>query len=252
MKRCPQCQRIYADESLNFCLSDGTALATAENLSEPTIVMGSKQASPDSRPRAASSFLPYVLIGILALIAGGAVVAIYFSRSNAPTNGSPAQTPIATANAASNSPGNEKPVSNRTDGIVEYPDAKQEPLTADSVKSLVSAWERAQDGKSFASYQACYDKSFVGIKTTKGGQSQSYSYASWMADRRKMFSRAVNLSLDISNLQIRMEGDTAIAQFDQYYRSLSYSDWGPKEIRVRMTPAGPRIVREELKASYPL
>ncbi len=78
------------------------------------------------------------------------------------------------------------------------------------------------------------------------------SYRVWMADRRRMIANAVNLNIDISNLQIRVEGDTAIAEFDQYYRSLRYSDWGPREIRVKMTPSGAKIVHEVLKASYPL
>lgn len=35
MKRCPKCQRSYADESLRFCLEDGTALATITREVEP-------------------------------------------------------------------------------------------------------------------------------------------------------------------------------------------------------------------------
>lgn len=39
MKRCPQCQKIYADPTLNFCLDDGAALL--ENLSDflPTAIL---------------------------------------------------------------------------------------------------------------------------------------------------------------------------------------------------------------------
>ncbi|MEZ5429414.1 MAG: SPOR domain-containing protein [Pyrinomonadaceae bacterium] len=42
MKQCPQCERTYEDETLNFCLEDGTALvpfseaATRENFPRPT------------------------------------------------------------------------------------------------------------------------------------------------------------------------------------------------------------------------
>ncbi len=41
MKICPVCNQTYTDESLNFCLNDGTTLTTAESGSEPppTVVM---------------------------------------------------------------------------------------------------------------------------------------------------------------------------------------------------------------------
>ena len=41
MKRCPECRRTYADESLNFCRVDGTPLvaAAASDESGPTRFM---------------------------------------------------------------------------------------------------------------------------------------------------------------------------------------------------------------------
>ena len=42
MKVCPRCDQTFDDESLNFCLTDGTPLATGE--SQPTVVM------PESGP----------------------------------------------------------------------------------------------------------------------------------------------------------------------------------------------------------
>jgi len=42
MKQCPQCQRSYSDETLNFCLEDGTSLAPEINVDEPaTAIMAS-------------------------------------------------------------------------------------------------------------------------------------------------------------------------------------------------------------------
>ncbi|MEO6050829.1 MAG: hypothetical protein ABIP78_05795 [Pyrinomonadaceae bacterium] len=251
MKHCPKCNQIYSDESLNFCLDDGSLLI-APNLSEPTVVMGSEfRGSTPISQKGINSSIAYIAIGLLALVAGGAIVAFLMSRSAPTANVASGQTPTTSTNIISNV-ANVKPIANRAEEVVEYPDSRPEPLTAESVKNLISVWERAQENKSFASYQACYDSSFVGLKKTKSGHSQSYSYASWMADRRRMIASSVNLSVDISNLQIRVQGDSALAQFDQYYRSLKYSDWGTKEITVKMTPAGPKIVREELKASYPL
>jgi hypothetical protein len=198
----------------------------------------------------------YLAIALFALVAGGAVVAYLKSDSSVPSNVSMQQKnePATTAqnNVAPNTVVSKEPASNRNVEVVQYPDSKPQPLTAEVVRTLLSVWERAQENKSFASYQSCYDSSFSGVKTIKNGKIQTYSYNEWIADRRRMIANAVNLNLDISNLQIRVEGNTAIVEFDQYYRSLRYSDWGPKEIRVKMTPSGAKIVYEVLKASYPL
>src|SRR2546423_10122795 len=35
MKRCPKCQRSYNDDTLRFCLEDGTSLATITRKIEP-------------------------------------------------------------------------------------------------------------------------------------------------------------------------------------------------------------------------
>jgi pimeloyl-ACP methyl ester carboxylesterase len=48
MKQCPQCDRIYSDETLNYCLDDGTRLMWEAGLSEsPTAVL--PLSVPDSR-----------------------------------------------------------------------------------------------------------------------------------------------------------------------------------------------------------
>lgn len=39
MKICPVCNQQYTDESLNFCLNDGTSLNTTDFESPPTVVM---------------------------------------------------------------------------------------------------------------------------------------------------------------------------------------------------------------------
>lgn len=53
MKRCPSCQRTYTDDSLTFCLEDGTALLSASSGStDPgaTLVMADPRATSPARP----------------------------------------------------------------------------------------------------------------------------------------------------------------------------------------------------------
>lgn len=49
MKICPKCQKIYSDDSLNFCLDDGTVLTqTAAGFNEPPETVMINQARPTS------------------------------------------------------------------------------------------------------------------------------------------------------------------------------------------------------------
>ena len=116
---------------------------------------------------------------------------------------------------------------------------------------MIKFWENAQDAGDFEGYRSCYAKPFKGVKTVSKS-SREYDYAEWMSDRRKMLGKAVGLDVEIKNLQISIDGETATVEFDQYYRSKNYSDWEPKVLKVKQTPAGAKIVYELLKASYPL
>src|SRR5687767_10431676 len=43
MNRCPTCQRIFADETISYCLEDGTALLRSTDLdSERTLALGNQ------------------------------------------------------------------------------------------------------------------------------------------------------------------------------------------------------------------
>src|SRR5687768_10887486 len=51
MKRCPNCRKVYSDETLNFCLDDGAVLGAAPD-EQPTVQFSSMEhthaASPTS------------------------------------------------------------------------------------------------------------------------------------------------------------------------------------------------------------
>lgn len=47
MKICPTCRKTYQDDSLNFCLEDGSVLTVAQSDAPPTVVM---QATPPTNP----------------------------------------------------------------------------------------------------------------------------------------------------------------------------------------------------------
>ena len=52
MKRCPECRRDYADETLNFCLDDGTALLDGPvTADQPTAIISGAGDSYDPLTR---------------------------------------------------------------------------------------------------------------------------------------------------------------------------------------------------------
>ncbi len=86
MKRCPQCNQTYPDDDLNFCLDDGGQLVFVSNSSfEETVIRPSpffQQPSPPVK-QGVSPMFAYLAIGLLALVAGGAVVMWMKSDSSA-------------------------------------------------------------------------------------------------------------------------------------------------------------------------
>lgn len=102
MKRCPQCQRVYADESLGFCLDDGNRLiADAAEGGDPNATIRYSQNIPTSKNQL-KRFLPFLII-VAVLIAAVVVVRTFWksSQSGPSTNTS--------TNTGSDPPGAEPP-----------------------------------------------------------------------------------------------------------------------------------------------
>ena len=109
MKRCPKCLRSYSDNSLKFCLEDGTPLATEVSGSpiatgpdpEATLISPVSPASPITPQRASIHPRPiqstdspsrWVLVAgliLLAVLLGGAAVAFLYrlNKWDSPANG---------------------------------------------------------------------------------------------------------------------------------------------------------------------
>jgi hypothetical protein len=121
MKKCPDCNRTYPDETLAFCLVDGAVLSAPFN-SEPTLVLPhavtgklSAQAPQASYNKQSSSprFL-YVVILVLAILGAGSVVALFYERNKpgpVPDNPKALETPRTTSSVSDHAnPETKKPV----------------------------------------------------------------------------------------------------------------------------------------------
>ena len=267
MKRCVKCNQVYADDSLNFCLSDGGSLLPAVDpdatlvLPPPTLKSPSESNSP-SQPQppsrqGVSPLFAYAVVGLFALLIGGSIVLWFKPDSNttAPVTNENTTPSSVNSSQQNSSAVKESPKANVNqiapkEGQTETVTVK--PPTMESIQNLMTRWEDAQDTGNFTAYESCYGYSFKGVLRATSGHVKVYAFNDWMRDRRKMMNQSGGIEVDVKDMKVRINGNTATVEFDQYYRSGSYSDWGPKVIRVQSTPDGEKIVYEELKASYSL
>jgi preprotein translocase subunit SecG len=124
-------------------------------------------------------------------------------------------------------------------------------LTEQAVAEAVDRWQAAQNKRDFATYCSLYASNFKGVKRTTR-KTKTYGRATWLADRRQMFDKTRDMSVSVINPRIVLTDEWAEVSFDQYFRSATYNDWGPKILRLRMTASGPQIIYEELLASHRL
>src|SRR3954449_6142102 len=83
MKQCPKCSRVYADNSLRFCLDDGSALV-ASAAAQPTMRISPRgtavprtEVLPVTKPstQPAKSIVPWVIAGAAIVVAGVVIMA---------------------------------------------------------------------------------------------------------------------------------------------------------------------------------
>jgi hypothetical protein len=263
MKKCPTCSRTYADETLIYCLADGSLLSApydpeaTQRINPPRItdqppteVLPSSAQLPLQTRQGSNPAFTYIIVALLALLVGGGAVALFRSSDKGTSSViSPTPSPISTP-----SPALKQEQSNVSEEAKVKSNENTPPLTitSDAVYKLLARWENAQDTQNFTAYESCYGYSFKGVLRTTSERVKVYSFNEWMKDRRRMVLQPGGLNVDAKNVRIQIDGDTATVEFDQYYRTIKYSDWGPKVMKVKATPDGEKIVYEELKASYPL
>lgn len=113
MKECPKCSRVYADESMRFCLDDGASLLAPAGV-QPTIRIPTAPktevlpGSPYStRPR--KSPVPWVVAALAVMFAGvvlvAALIVLIANRRSAADSSGPTRTTPASATPSPSPPG---------------------------------------------------------------------------------------------------------------------------------------------------
>lgn len=259
MKICPKCGSSYADDTLFFCLDDGTPLS-GSNVETPTVVFQDAdtvvrrpnnayfgepaQVSADSSGKR-NVFLAVVLTAAGMLAIGGiAVVAALFyfnspksSARNSNIDGVPSPTPTvanstpSVANAlqtptptiASNTVANlaSPPMAN-TNTTSGDPDAKN------SVTRQLYAWRSAMVSRDLDSYMANYADT-VDFYTKRG-----ISRSTVRADKARAFAAYDSMIVNVSNVDVAVgsTSDTAIVTFDKEW-TFSGRDTSRGKVRSR-------------------
>src|SRR5947209_16575308 len=90
MKRCPECRKDYSDDSLMYCLDDGTPLVQGRVIEESATVLlsgdrpsgeGLTRTLPTQPEASRSSRLPW-LIALVLLLIPGFIAYSYFRRTS--------------------------------------------------------------------------------------------------------------------------------------------------------------------------
>ena len=238
MKRCPQCNQTFEDAT-DFCVDDGAPLQSFSSFVSadiPTQVLA--PVARRSTTQNGSGKLLYIALGAMGVVIIG-LAAMLLYRSPVPDDVAgvkPQDTPAPRSTAAVIPPVNTAKAVQSNESL---------PITEEDASQLITRWERSQDARNFTAYRSCYAPAFIGIKRTPAGGREQRTFDGWMADRGKMLRNIVEVRVE--NRRVSIDGDAAVVEFVQHFRSVNYCDVGDKTIRIKMFADGPKIVFEELK-----
>lgn len=222
VKVCPQCNSSYTDESLQFCLSDGTPLVatetnsaswhSAETIYDPNIIIqqpSPHQTSPNSNSQTNSSLQInsgtfqsaqkssnlFVLIG-LAVLLGGIAFGSYwlFFREN---SGDVNKTNLTQTNET------KRPV-------VEL-SPEQNAQVIKEVTALLQTWNTANKERKIEDHIKCYADTLE-VYYKESGKDKNHV----KADRLRAYQLFDSIDIQIDNIKITPESETsASATFDK-------------------------------------
>lgn len=115
------------------------------------------------------------------------------------------------------------------------PQAQAPAPATDAIEAAVASWARAWSRQDTAAYLAAYAADFA---------PQGMSRSGWEAQRRARISAPARIDVQISDLEITQQGDTATASFSQAYRSDRLNSTVTKVLKLALQNGQWRIVGE--------
>lgn len=108
----------------------------------------------------------------------------------------------------------------------------------DDVRARVFAWSKSWQNRDIDTYMSFYSQNF---------RSKGFDYKSWMQKKKKRFNMIDDLRVDISDLGVFIEGNSAVARFIQRYQDSKISDVGEKTLTMIFTGGKWKIMSETWK-----
>ena len=112
--------------------------------------------------------------------------------------------------------------------------AKSAPANA-GIEAAITRWAQAWSARDVDAYLAAYASDFTADGMTR---------ANWEAQRRARITAPKSIEVQISDLKIEQQGDTASATFRQAYRSDRLNSTVPKTLKLALQNGQWRIVGE--------
>jgi murein L,D-transpeptidase YafK len=106
---------------------------------------------------------------------------------------------------------------------------------ADEIASIVESWRKAWETKRLNDYIAHYHPDFV---------SSGKDLKAWKQYKESLNRRYRQISVTVSGLKVRVEGEKVRVYFEQRYRSDTFSSDGYKRIELRKKDGSWKIYRE--------
>ncbi|MFN2502041.1 MAG: hypothetical protein ABR530_08520 [Pyrinomonadaceae bacterium] len=240
MKTCPTCSTQYSDDSLLFCLQDGSRLVSSPEAN--TVAFGdgdystaqSSRSAPPSEvtrvalPRESKAFTGPLVAGLaaIALLLGlgviGLIAFIYLSSGGAAENANSNSTSptIEVSNAVGSNSGVDRAF-NRSAQVPRpppnqnpTPSAYQTPAPmSDELRSEVSRqiydWKAALESRNLNGLMASY------APTLNYFNRRGASRDAVRADKARAFVLYDDMKVNISNMNVTTDGNEAIATFDK-------------------------------------
>ena len=239
MKICPNCQTRYTDDSLQFCLQDGTALINDDSqTSMPTVAFNEEQQTVirsrtsgenrfetqnrqqrqtgnfENAPRKSNTALAIVvtILAMLLVFAIGIAGWLYVKNRDEIAANQNSQNSVQNSIKPTATP-TSKPTAKPTASPSTTPNFDVEELKAEVAKSI-NGWRAAAESIDLDEYMTRY------APTVDYYNKKQISVSTVRADKEKAFSNYDSMQVNLGNMKVTPDatGENATAVFDKEWR----------------------------------
>jgi ketosteroid isomerase-like protein len=275
MKKCPTCNIAYTDDTLQFCLQDGTPLtfmqtaAPTVQWSEPETVVRPRaenpppNQTPQTPPKKSNTLFVVLLTALVTLLLfGGAIGAWLFLRnrnadvaSNRNQSSSTNSNRPANAAASPNAAPKNSPTPAVNSNAAPPPPTAAPAVNAEQIKTEVSgavnSWKSAAESRNLDAMMASYADT-VDYYNKKGASADFVRQ-----DRQRAFSEYDNIEINLSNLRVTPDasGERATVVFDKewIFENDEKTNEGKVQQQLQLVKSGDRwriAAERDLKVYY--